>query len=108
MSPFGKNLSVVGFIAMLAGCEFNKPTTDGPGYEKIDNNHFLIDGWDSDLRRKNLPESLAKFREEVPGDFLLVPEHSGDFLSGDMLAVRKVVDSAGEQKNSVEFSLTGE
>lgn len=92
--------------ATLPGCERKPldPASDGT-YKQLSADTYFIPAPYAVGGEDRFAANLAKFRSEVPGDFVLVPVDSRYPLTDGTLALRRSVPSKGEESNTIQYQL---
>lgn len=96
-------VSLSGFSLLFSAPDVAAQTAPEASYIKIDNNTYLINGYDKGLKKEVFVENLAQFRREVSGDFQLILGDSRYPFNDDALAIRtKVTTKDGKVNRIVE------
>ncbi len=86
---FQRTAAVAALAGTLVGCGSESEKAEKSSeeaYRQIDAHTYHIEG--SFHEGDSLPENLARFRQEVSGDFILVFDDSRSALHDDAMAIR--------------------
>lgn len=95
-----RTLGMAGAAAALTSCDFK--TAESASFHRVDNDHYVIPGdcCDDGVR---FSSNLSKWRDNVSGDFTLVPLNANFPVVG-MAAFRTTTTNLDGDTNTIRFS----